>query len=299
MTGTETHCRNCGAAITTEYCGHCGQREGRRDLHFAEAAGEMAGDIFRWDSRLWLTLLPLMVRPGFLTAEFIAGRRARYVPPFRLYIILSFILFMVVSLEAGRDAAIDLGRDTEVSSQEAPAAEPTETQVLVGEAIKAANEESEFDIALGDEDSPDWVKELEQRIESRGGQLERNPGEFMRQWLDALPQMMFVLLPVFALMLRLVYLRSPFHYLQHLVFSLHYHSFTYLLYVLVTMLEFLGVNPEGWHLLFQVVYLPLALRRAYDSSWVGAVGKSFLLMFWYGVTLIFGFAAITLIVLLV
>ena len=92
----QNRCRNCGATLRGEYCHHCGQREGRGDLHFADAAGEVLGDLFTWDSRFWRTLFPLVFRPGFLTAEFIAGRRARYVPPFRLYIIISFVLFLVL-----------------------------------------------------------------------------------------------------------------------------------------------------------------------------------------------------------
>lgn len=79
------NCRNCGAALAGEYCGRCGQREGRGDRGFAALLGELAGELFDWDSRFWRTLWPLLVRPGFLTAEYIAGRRARYVAPLRLY----------------------------------------------------------------------------------------------------------------------------------------------------------------------------------------------------------------------
>ncbi len=66
-------------------------------MHFSEAIGELADDVVAWDSRLWRTLLPLVFKPGYLTAEFIAGRKARYVAPYRLYLIISFILFLVIS----------------------------------------------------------------------------------------------------------------------------------------------------------------------------------------------------------
>jgi hypothetical protein len=90
-------CRNCAAPLEGEYCSRCGQREDRGDLHFSEAIGELADDVVAWDSRLWRTLLPLVFKPGYLTAEFIAGRKARYVAPYRLYLIISFILFLVIS----------------------------------------------------------------------------------------------------------------------------------------------------------------------------------------------------------
>ena len=108
-----TTCRNCNATLTGEYCGRCGQRDGRDDLTFGELAGEVFEDFFRWDSRIWRTLLPLLFRLGFLAAEFIAGRRARYVPPFRLYLIVSFVLFLVLSLTAGD--AISIRGDADLS----------------------------------------------------------------------------------------------------------------------------------------------------------------------------------------
>jgi hypothetical protein len=99
-------CRNCAAPLEGEYCSRCGQREGRGDLHFSEAIGELADDVVAWDSRLWRTLWPLVFKPGYLTAEFIAGRKARYVAPFRLYLIISFILFLVIS-GTGHNISLD------------------------------------------------------------------------------------------------------------------------------------------------------------------------------------------------
>jgi hypothetical protein len=99
-------CRNCAAPLEGEYCSRCGQREDRGDLHFSEAIGELADDVVAWDSRLWRTLLPLVFKPGYLTAEFIAGRKARYVAPYRLYLIISFILFLVIS-GTGHNISLD------------------------------------------------------------------------------------------------------------------------------------------------------------------------------------------------
>ena len=76
----------------------------REDLRISQALGEIFGDILTWDSRLWRTAIALIFRPGFLTAEFIAGRRARYVPPFRLYLIISFLIFLFLSVGSRIDA---------------------------------------------------------------------------------------------------------------------------------------------------------------------------------------------------
>ena len=66
--------------------------------HFASEALE---SISHADSRLWRTLWYLLARPGFLTREFFAGRRVRYLPPFRLYLVISVVFFLVVGLPEG------------------------------------------------------------------------------------------------------------------------------------------------------------------------------------------------------
>ena len=336
----QNRCRNCGATLRGEYCHHCGQREGRGDLHFADAAGEVLGDLFTWDSRFWRTLFPLVFRPGFLTAEFIAGRRARYVPPFRLYIIISFVLFLVLSLLARDFVDVDVGsEDTPLVTSSGEPLDPNqraEAEAAIAEAQqqldelgipvtirqqppwggsdqvsgdldpapagddsadRMAMEADDVDIGLADADSPVWLQELDRRIENNARRLRDDPGQFVELMLDYLPQMMFLMLPVFALLLQFCYLLSSFHYLQHLVFGLHYHSFVYLLYLMGEAAERLGNAIGGWLLLALVIYLPLGLRRAYGSGFPGALAKSLFLYFGYGIVLLVGFALVVLVAL--
>jgi len=323
-------CRNCGAPLRGEYCHHCGQREGRGDLQFADAAGDVLGDVVRWDSRLWRTLFPLVFRPGFLTAEFIEGRRARYLPPFRLYIIISFLMFLVLSLLA-RDI-VDIGEDgddIQVVSSIGDTADPNDVaeaeaaiadaqaqldelgipidireqtqgvddegdmRVITPVAISDGQAEADdVDIGLADPNSPSWLQDLDERIENNAKRLRDDPQQFIELMLDYLPQMMFLMLPLFALLLKLCYLLSPFHYLQHLVFGLHYHSFVYLLYLIGETAERLTVAGDGWLFLALVIYMPLALRRAYGSGIAAAIGKSMFLYIGYGISLLLGFACV-------
>ncbi len=109
---------------------------------------------------------------------------------------------------------------------------------------------------------------------------------------------MFFMLPLFALLLRLCYLFSPFHYLQHLVFALHYHSFFYLLYLIATIIELFGVPAGGIIFLLFLIYLPLALRRAYSSGTGGAIGKSIFIYLGYAIMLFIGFATVSILTLL-
>ena len=71
---------------------------------------DLLGDIFDWDSRVWRTLRPLAFRPGLLTGEFLRGRRAHYTPPFRMYLILSVMFFLIASIwDPARTSNLQLG----------------------------------------------------------------------------------------------------------------------------------------------------------------------------------------------
>ena len=59
---------------------------------------EAAGRYVALDGRLWRTLFALVARPGFLTLEYFAGRRRRYIRPARLFLVLYLVLFAVIGL---------------------------------------------------------------------------------------------------------------------------------------------------------------------------------------------------------
>ena len=121
MTGTpspssrrRTPCRNCGAPAPGAYCPACGQETRARLPTFAQFMREAAGRYVALDGRLWRTLGPLVFRPGFLTREYFAGRRRRYIRPARLFLVSSVLLFaalrIVVELGGGDVELVRFGR---------------------------------------------------------------------------------------------------------------------------------------------------------------------------------------------
>jgi hypothetical protein len=180
---------------------------------------------------------------------------------------------------------------------------------VVGEGPKAAEPgtkasgEPSVDLEAGptiiitDENSPQWLRRLESRVQENAEKIRSDPQSFLNDALEYLPQMMFLLLPLFALLIRVAYLLSPFHYLQHLIFSLHYHSFAYLLYLLGIALERTRLHAGALLIVLFLAYLPLALRRAYGSSLVAAIGKSLAIQSAYAVLLVAGFAGLLLLAL--
>jgi hypothetical protein len=257
-TDDRSKCRNCGTPLDGEYCGQCGQRESGGDFKLSEVLGNAVDDLVSLDSRLYRTLTPLLFKPGFLTAEFNNGRRARYVAPFRLYLIISFLLFAFLS--AGSS-------DNFVDESEGR-----------GPIISIDSDDEEFasiDIG-GDENLPPWAEKMRERFETGVARVNENPEQFISQLVDQVPQLMFLLLPVFALLVKAAYLFSPFHYMQHLVFSLHYHCFAFLLYLFASFLpEAIGGGKEVGFLIILFLYLSLALRRVYVSSPMAAAAKAF------------------------
>jgi hypothetical protein len=103
------NCLNCGEVLTGQHCSHCGQPAKVRVLSLWGLTKDVIGDVFNADSRIWRTLWPLAFRPGLLTQEFLRGRRASYTPPFRMYLVLSLVFFVLASFnDPGSDVAVQL-----------------------------------------------------------------------------------------------------------------------------------------------------------------------------------------------
>ena len=100
------NCLNCGTELRGQYCGSCGQRARGRLISLWELLQDAFGDLFELDSRLWRTLIPLLIRPGRLTLDYLEGRRARYMPPFRMYLVLSVIFFVVAFFDPEDDLSL-------------------------------------------------------------------------------------------------------------------------------------------------------------------------------------------------
>ncbi len=100
------NCLNCGTRLRGQYCGVCGQRARNRLISLWQLLREAFGDLLELDSRIWRTLVPLLIRPGQLTQDYLRGRRARYMPPFRTYLVLSILFFVVAFFDPQKDLGL-------------------------------------------------------------------------------------------------------------------------------------------------------------------------------------------------
>jgi len=244
-------CRNCGTAAPGRYCPACGQETALKLPTAGAFLREAAGRYVALDGRLARTLVCLLFRPGFLTREYLAGRRKRYIRPARLFLVLALALFAVLRLasEANPGAAIvldDADPVAEASGGPAPQS-PGERGV-----IKATVTEDGGEVGLTDLGIP-WKLRLDdqfratvigpegrlrERLQLRLDRINRlNRQERAEEILAGVlrygPYAMVALLPGFALLLKLVYTgraarhpQRPRRYAEHLVFGAHNHAFT-------------------------------------------------------------------------
>jgi len=262
-------CRNCGAPLATAFCGECGQRAIDPDPTLREFVHELAEQFLQWDGRIASSFRLLVLRPGALTLEYFAGRRARYLSPLRLYLLCSVLYFFVSALTPRAPTVVRSGRD--VSTQIGP--------------IVIKENDSTSTIAALDTLAADgrWVGRVWGR---HFGNAMRHRGELTTRLASAIPKTMFVLVPFFAALVALVHWRNGRRYPQHLAFALHLHAVLFLALSLTLVHRFTTSTPLL--LLVQlpvlagfVVHFVLAERRVYGGSLRGAIARAGLVSFVY------------------
>lgn len=275
-------CLNCGATLGGQYCGNCGQRAASRLISIWELLKDAFGDLLELDSRLWRTVIPLMIRPGQLTRDYLRGRRARYMPPFRMYLVLSIVFFLVAFFDPREELGIlfeaePVGQSeqgTDESSEVAPDGE-TAIGITIDDGARAKCNLDELD----DEDLPPWLASrlTPERLKVVCDRIIADDGRaFLNKLLDNVPIALFILLPVMALILKALYPLSKRFYVEHLLFVVHYHAFVFLILSLQVLVSRLGALAAVPDLPFDVVGLAMALyvpvylykaqRRVYEQG---------------------------------
>jgi hypothetical protein len=93
---TAKNCLNCGHTVLGRYCQVCGQENLEPKETFWHLVSHFIEDITHFDGKFFSTLKFLLFRPGFLSAEYVRGRRMSYLHPIRMYVFTSFVFFLIV-----------------------------------------------------------------------------------------------------------------------------------------------------------------------------------------------------------
>lgn len=273
-------CRNCGAPASGNFCAHCGQETALALPTFRSFMREAAGRYVALDGRLWRTLFALAARPGYLTLEYFAGRRRRYIRPARLFLVFYLLLFAVIGLV---QSPADLGDEIVfVQSDGATQSHPPGSQattVPAPEAPKPADDtrvgldkDLNLTLRVGGADLALPVP-LRRRYEQFKALSKDQKAE--RLYAGALrygPYAMVALLPAFAWLQMLVYLgrarpypARPRRYAQHLVYSAHLHAFAAMVFIVMLALPYPALRTAL--LLWLIVYVLRARHVVYGGRW--------------------------------
>jgi Protein of unknown function (DUF3667) len=265
---SHTECGNCGATLTGPYCASCGQHahESARSVSaLTHDAWHIATHV---DSRFWQTMYILLCRPGKLTKEYFAEHRARYLPPVRVYLVLSVLFF-----------AFGLATPNKVRVAPLPQGTP---------AVAAANEDSDnivlvpgaktkgfFGLSSCDklEIPIAWLQDPLRQSCLRN--FENHGDAIKHAFVANIPKMMFVFVPLMALVMLLLYWRPKRYYVEHLVFFLHSHAAVFLLLLIQAALSWIAAwlawrTFNGWVIafisLYTVWYVYKAMRSYYGQG---------------------------------
>lgn len=273
-------CLNCGSVAHLNYCPNCGQGTRLHVPSAGEFIHEFVAHYIALEGKLWKTLKLLFFKPGMLTVEYIAGRRASYVEPLRIFLTFSILFFATLKL-SGTEIANFRDNDKEVAAEIAEGNRTGRERPLPGAIEPAARQAAKPDAAAPAATSPDQrgvevntdfgflgadLEAIANKKMERFNALPRDEQERMVKagFYSYTPYLMLLLMPVFALYLKLLYLGSGRTYGEHFLFALHTNAFAYMQITLILL------SPWGWltfaFSMWLMFYLPTAMRRVYGGS---------------------------------
>ncbi|MGH9241419.1 MAG: DUF3667 domain-containing protein [Vicinamibacterales bacterium] len=232
-------------------------------------------DIFNFDTRFARTLWPLLIKPGQVTKEYLSGRRAAHVPPLRTYLVAALLFFGLFSV---------------FPTQSPPVYVFTTGTPEAARAKSAGGNKVTFEL-------PEHVWFGDRRFQDVSARARANPDAFALAAYRNIPRGFFLFLPIFALMLKLLYWRQGY-YVEHLVFALYYQAFLFLTFALNFLAGWLPGLLSGplrvALLLWSLAYVPIALRRVYGGSRIMTAFKTagLIVLYVFGFV-IFGFGFVS------
>ena len=300
-------CLNCGAKAG-KYCPECGQENTPYALHVGDLLRDVWDEFIKADNKFFRTMIPLLFRPGFVTKQYAEGKRARYLSPFRLYLVVSAVFFTVLaksSFTTEMGQGFTLGQQiarAEIEKKEAEAAAASRKPTTVFHTHPMRSEPSKIVnwSASGLDDMPalrvagrnvDWKHAPATWADYEKNQARLEPkkrDDWLARWLtgrviaargftfqsyfahvlDMTPKVMFVMMPVFALLLKLLYFRRSHRYIEHFVLALHIHTVYFLLSTVILLVPLLAIAEP----LLIAFYGFWAMKTVYGQG----LGKTFL-----------------------
>ncbi len=261
--GELKECQNCGYKDRGNFCSNCGQSFTALNRPLKDILAEV-GDIVNLDSRIIRSIFPFLFKPGFLTREYLAGKRKTYMSPFRLYLLMSLLFFFLAQStskkisEAGENWLQVTADTTDMVRDDS-----TVIEILKNDSI--------FMVDIDTTDVNKSIRKAKRRKRLREGAIDAltNKAIFLQNFYRTISYVLFLLMPVFAILLKLLYVRRRVFYIEHLMFSINMHSFMLLVFSMMIILsQILKENSEyiAFMYILVPVYFTAGMKRFYQQA---------------------------------
>lgn len=292
------HCKNCAHTFEGKFCPNCGQSVFEYQRPFRFLLADFTGNLFAFDTRFWKSLKALTIKPGRLTKDFIQGKRARYMPPFRFYIFVSFLFFFIFSGFLSNEVKVSDENKQEVYQVLDEAKNNTVTRDY-REIDSVTTTENTFNFEFGN-DSSELSKEEkgEKLAKVKDGVVKvmENPKVYVNSFLKFLSWALFLLMPVYAGILWIFNRKTAPYYFSHLILAVNQHSFWFLILSLYFGIQYFFPEkvskPEFFLLLFLPIHTFLGFKQLFERSWLRTFSKSIGIFLLYGLVLIISIGVI-------
>jgi hypothetical protein len=256
------------------FCPHCGQESRVRAPRLMDFVQQFGGAYFSTEGALWRTLKLLLFKPGELTVRYLAGQRKHYVLPLRMYLTVSLLALIILRTVAG--LSINLGSGFEGLDLR----KGGYSIIQFGDGTGTGMKDGKFFCT----NMPQWFcTRLQRRLDVDPQGLKREAQGLSERFVSNLGAAMFVMVPLFALWLKLLYWNRRLRYTEHLVFALHLHTFWF-----IALLVTLPDEPiTGFVALCAVpVYGFMALKRVYGGGFWWRLSRVSVISMLYAVVLV-------------
>lgn len=253
-----TQCPNCTHTFeeVNNYCPNCGQENHDLNVPLKHLIWEFLEGTLHYDTKFWKTLKYLLFKPGYLTEKFNLGQRASYVPPFRLYVFVSLVFFTALAFRSQNNVKAISDADIQKAMSEAfpemQATDSLKTQNIETSQLTGSNNQ--------DVTSSQFIEKFKRFTKSENSK---------QKLLKNTSFMMFILMPFFGFILYIIYRKQRRNYVEHLMFSIHFHTFFFLIIILSLIIEYIfkGFNVDAWVFWIAGIYMFFALRHVYKQSY--------------------------------
>jgi hypothetical protein len=279
-------CLNCEEILSGLFCKNCGQK----DVSYSKPLGSVISLFFdSWfsvDNRTLRSVFPLFFKPGYLSAQFVAGKRMSFASPIKLYLFSSICYFFLFNISLRSDSMANVYSSYNEKRLN-KAFSKNEDAIKKAEALRNKYSvdppSNDVNIASKPPASNTAKVTTETRFSGRLSEKVKDPENLRSNLLKGFSYMFFVLMPLFALFLKWFMGKKKQYYFDHLVLAIHLHAFALLFFsVLLLYGMILGLTINEYLLLVVVLYFIVSVKRFYSESWVKSIAKSAALLFVYG-----------------